>query len=207
MLNGDNALQDLLVAVREDAQGRANEFARLNDQLEERNRLLEQQLSRRINGTKWFSLLAVVAALVIGVWVYMLVLHLGQDVNGMSQQMGRMHGYMKNMAAGEPVEGGDSYMSSIAHDIHRMSEDMAAVRVGIQQVSSDIGVMRTDMTDMRGDIGSMNTSMNEMGGDMKHMRENIGGMAQSLSRMSRNVGRLSRDAQNMREPFRGMMPW
>lgn len=207
MLNGENVLQDLLVAVREDAQGRANEFARLNDQLEERNRLLEQQLSRRINGTKWVSLLAVVAALVIGVWVYMLVLHLGQDVNGMSQQMGQMHGYMKNMAAGEPVEGGDSYMSSIAHDIHRMSEDMAAVRVGIQQVSSDIGVMRTDMTDMRGDIGSMNTSMNDMGGDMKHMRENIGGMAQSLSRMNRNVGRLSRDAQNMREPFRGMMPW
>ena len=44
-----------------------------------------------------------------------------------------------------------------------------------------------------GDIGSMNTSMNDMRGDMK--------------RMSRNVGRLSHDAQNLREPFRGMMPW
>jgi methyl-accepting chemotaxis protein len=207
MRNGENVLQDLVAGVREDAQLRANEFARLNDQLEERNRLLEQQLGRRINGAKWFSLLSLVAALVIGVWVYLLVLHLGQDVNGMSQQMGQMHGYMKNMAAGEPVAGGDSYMSSIAHNIHRMSEDMAAVRVGIQQVSNDIGVMRTDMTDMRGDIGSMNASMNDMRGDMKHMRENIGGMAQSLSRMSRNVGRLSRDAQNMREPFRGMMPW
>lgn len=193
MLNGENALQDLMVAVREDAQARANEFARLSEQLEERNRLLEQQLGRRINGAKWFSLLAVVAALVIGVWVYMLVLHLGQDVNGMSQQMGQMSGYMKNMAASGPVEDGDSYMSSMAHDIHRMSEDMAAVRVGIEQVSSDIGVMRTAMTDMRGDIGSMNTSMNGMRGDMKHM--------------SRNVGRLSRDAQNLSEPFRGMMPW
>ena len=193
MPNGEKALQDLMVAVREDAQARANEFARLNDQLEERNRLLEQQLGRRINGAKWFSLLAVVAAVVIGVWVYMLVLHLGQDVSGMSQQMGQMHGYMKNMAAGEPVEGGDSYISSMAHDIHRMSEDMAGVRVEIQQVSSDIGVMRTAMTDMRGDIGSMNTSMNDMRGDMK--------------RMSRNVGRLSHDAQNLREPFRGMMPW
>jgi methyl-accepting chemotaxis protein len=207
MLNGENALQDLMVAIREDTQLRANEFARLNDELEKRNHLLEQQLGHRINGAKWFSMLAVVAALVIGIWMYMLVLQLGQDVNGMSQQMGQMHGYMKNMAAGEPVKGGDSYMSSIAHDIHRMSEDMAAVRVGIQKVSSDIGVMRTDMTDMRGDIGSMNTSMTDMRGDMKHMRENIGGMAQSLSRMSRNVGRLSRDAQNLREPFRGMMPW
>jgi methyl-accepting chemotaxis protein len=207
MLNGENALQDFMEAVREDAQARANEFARLNEQLEERNRLLEQQLGHRINGAKWFSLLAVVAAVVIGVWVYTLVLHLGQDVNGMSQQMGQMHGYMKNMAAGEPVEGGDSYISSMAHDIHRMSEDMAGVRVEIQQVSSDIGVMRTAMTDMRGDIGIMNTSMDDMRGDMKHMRENIGGMAQSLSRMSRNVGRLSRDAQNLREPFRGMMPW
>ncbi|MCW8962873.1 MAG: hypothetical protein OQL16_03675 [Gammaproteobacteria bacterium] len=207
MPNGEKALQDLMVAVREDAQARANEFARLNEQLEERNRLLEQQLGRRINGTKWFSMLAVVAALVIGVWVYMLVLHLGQDQDGISQQMGQMHGYMKNMAAGEPVEGGDSYMSNMAHDIHRMSEDMAAVLVEIQQASGDIGVMRTAMTDMRGGIGSMNASMNDMRGDMKHMRENIGGMAQSLSKMSRNVGRLSRDAQNMREPFRGMMPW
>ena len=37
MLNDDNALQDLMVAMRENTQGRANEFARLNDQLEERN--------------------------------------------------------------------------------------------------------------------------------------------------------------------------
>ena len=207
MLNDENALQDLMVAVREDTQARANEFARLNEQLEERNRLLEQQLGRRINGAKWFSLLAVIAAVVIGVWVYMLVLQLGQNVNGMSQQMGKMHGYMKNIAAIEPIEGADSYMSSMAHDTHSMSEDMAAVRVEIQQVSSDIGVMRTAMTDTRGDIGSMNTLMNYMSGDMKHMRENIGGMAQSLSQMSRNVGRLSRDAQNLREPFRGMMPW
>jgi methyl-accepting chemotaxis protein len=207
MLNDENALQELIMAVRGDAKARVDEFARLNEQLEERNRLLELQLGRRINGARWFSLLAVVAALVIGVWVYMLVLHLGQDVNGMSQQMGKIHGYMKNMAAGKPVEGGGSYMSSMAHDIHRMSEDMAAVRVEMQQVSSDIGVMRTAMTDTRGDIGSMNTLMNYMRGDMKHMRENIGGMAQSLSQMSRNVGRLSRDAQNLREPFRGMMPW
>jgi len=148
-----------------------------------------------------------VAALVIGVWVYMLVLHLGQDQNGISQQMVQLHSYMKNMAAGEPVENGDSYMSSMAHDIHRMSIDSAAALVEIQQVSSDIGVMRTAMTDMRGDIGSMNSSTNDMRGDMKHMRENISGMAQSLSNMSRNVRRLSHDAQNLREPFRGMMPW
>jgi methyl-accepting chemotaxis protein len=204
MLNGENALQDLMAVVREDAQARANEFTRLNEQLEERNRLLEQQLGRRINGAKWFSLLAMVAAVVIGVWVYMLVLHLGQDVSGMAQQM---NGYMKNMVVGESVEGGDSYISSIAHDIHRMSEDMAVVRVEIQQVSSDIGMMRTATTDMRGGIGRMNTSMNDMSGDMRHMRENIGGMAQSLSKMSRNVGRMSRDTQNLREPFRGMMPW
>jgi len=183
MSNNENALQDLMMAVREDAQARANEFARLSEQLEERNQLLEQQVGRRINGAKWFSLMAVVVALVIGVWVYMLVLHLGQDQNGISQQIGQMHGYMKNMAAGEPIEGGDSYMSNMAHDIHRMSEDMAAVLVEMQQVSSDIGVMRTAMTDMRG------------------------GMTRSLSQMSRNVGRLSNDAQNLREPFRGMMPW
>jgi hypothetical protein len=204
MPKGENAQQDLRVAMREDSQLSANEFARLNEQLEERNRLLEQQLGRRINGAKWFSLLAVVAALVIGVWVYMLVLHLGQDQYGISQ---KIDGYMKNIAAGVPVEGGDSYMSSMAQDIHSMSEDMAAVLVEMQQVSSDIGVMRTAMIDMRGGIGSMNTSMNDMRGDMKHMRDNIGGMAQSLSHMSRNVGRLSRDAQNLREPFRGMMPW
>ena len=34
MLNGENALQDLMVAIREDTQLRANEFARLNDELE-----------------------------------------------------------------------------------------------------------------------------------------------------------------------------
>lgn len=200
MLKGENALQDLLAAVREDAQARVNEFARLNEQLEEHNRLLEQQVSRRINGARWASLLAVVVALLIGVWVYMLAPHMEQDQGDMSQQIEQMHEYMKNMAAGEPVEGGGSYMSSMAHDIHRMSEDMAAVRVDMQQVSSDIGAMRTAMTDMRGDIGSMNASTIDM-------RDNIGGMAQSLSHMSRNVRRLSRDAQNMGEPFRGMMPW
>ena len=207
MLKDETALHDFMEAVREDAHARANEFARLNEQLEERNLLLKQQLGSRINGIKWLSLIAVVAVLVIGVWVYMLVLHLQQDQNGVSQQMDQMHGYMKNMAAGELIEGGDSYMSSMAQDIHRMSEDMTAVLVEIRQVSSDIRVMRTAMTDMRGDIGSMNTSMKDMRSDMKHMRANIGGMAQSLSHMSRNVGRLSRDAQNLREPFRGMMPW
>ena len=200
MVKGENALQDLMVVVREDTQARANDFARLNEQLEERNRLLEQQLGRGINGAKWFSLLAVVVALVIGVWVYMLVLHLGQGLDSMSQQMGQMHGYMKNMAVNKSIEGGDSYISSMAHDIHLMSEDMAVVRIEMQKVSSDIGVMRGAMTDMREDIGIMNTSMNDM-------RENIGGMSRSLSHMSRNVRRLSRDAQNMGEPFRGMMPW
>ena len=204
MQKGENALQDLVLAMRKDAQASAKEFARLNEQLEERNRLLEQQLGSRINGAKWFSMLAVLAVLVIGVWVYTLVLQLGQDQNGISQQLGQM---LNNLAAGELVEGGDNYMSSMAQDIHSMSEDMAAVLVEMQQVSSDIGVMRTAMTDMRGGIGNMNVSMNEMGGDMKHMRENIGGMARSLSLMSHNVGRLSRDAQNIREPFRGMMPW
>ena len=200
MPNGDNALQDLMVAVREDTQARANEFGRLNEQLEERNRLLEQQLGSRINGVKWLSLLAVVAALVIGIWMYMLVLNLGQGVNDMSKQMGQMHVYLKNMAASESIDDGNSYIAGMAQDIHRMSEDMAAVRVEMQKVSSDIGVMRVAMTDMRSDIGVMNTSMNEM-------RDNIGGMAQSVSHMSRNVRRLSRDAQNMGEPFRGMMPW
>ena len=204
MPNAENALQDFIVAVREDAKVRAAEFSRLNEQLEERNRLLEQELGRRISRARWFSLLALIAAPMIGVWVYMLALNLGQDISGVSQQM---HGYIKNMAAGELVDDGNSYMASMAQDIHSMSEDMAAVRVGIEQVSSDISVMRTAMTDMRWDIGNMNTSMNHMRGDMKHMRNDIGGMAQSLSHMSENVGRMSRDTQNLREPFRGMMPW
>ena len=207
MPNNENALQDLIVVLREEAQARSKEFVRLNEQLEERDHLLEQQLARRINTTKLVSVLAVIAVPMIGVWVYMLALNLEQDVNGMSHQMGQMQHYMKNMAAGEPIDGGDSYMSSMANDIHSMSEDMAAVRDGIQQISSDISVMRTAMTDMRWDIGRMNTSMNHMRGDMKHMRDNISGMAQSLSHMSQNVGRMSRDTQNLREPFRGMMPW
>ena len=200
MQNGEDALQDLMVVMREDAQARANEFARLNEQLEERNRLLEQQLGRSINGSKWLSRLAMVAALVIGVWVYMLVVNLGQGVDGMSQKMDQMRGYMKNMAARESIEGGGDYISSMAHDIHQMSEDISVVRAEMQQVSSDIGLMRVAMTDMRADIGVMNATMHDM-------RENIGGMTQSLSHMNRNVRRLSRDAQNMGEPFRGMMPW
>jgi archaellum component FlaC len=146
-------------------------------------------------------------SIVVGVWVYMLVLNLGNDFNGMSAQMGQMHGYMKNMAAGEPVEGQDSYMSSMAHDIRRMSDDISIMRTEMKQVSEDIGVMRTAMSGMRDDIGSMNGSIVAMGGDMKDMRNNIDGMAQSLSHMGRNVGRLSRDARQLRDPFGGMMPW
>jgi len=207
MLTGEDALERLLDAVREDAQTRAQELARLNEQLEERNRLIEKRLGRSGSAAKWFASLAMLLAVVVGAWMYLLVMNLGNDVNGMSSQMTQMHGYMKNMAAGKPVAGEASYMSSMAHDIHRMTDDIAAMRVEMKRVSGDIGVMRTAMTDMRSDIGKMNGSMDGMGSDMKSMRDNIDGMAQSLGHMSRNVGRLSRDAQNLRNPFPGMMPW
>jgi len=207
MATGEDALERLLTAVQQDAEARTRELAHLNTQLEERNKLLEKQLGRRANTAKWMALLAGLTAVIVGIWVYMLVMKLGNDFHDMSAQMGQMHGYMKNMAAGEPVDGQPSYMSSMAHDIHRMSGDIAAMRIEMNQVSGDIGVMRTAMTEMRGDIGDMNGSMVEMGGDMKNMRQNIDGMAQSLSHMSRNVGRLSRDARQLRDPFGGMMPW
>jgi hypothetical protein len=207
MVTGDDALERLLAVIQRDADARTRELAKLNEQLETRNQLLEKQLARRAGAAKWFALVAGVAALVVAGWVYLLVLNLGDEFNGMSAQMGQMHGYMKNMAAGEPVEGQDSYMSSMAHDIHRMSNDIAAMRIEMTQVSGDIGVMRTAMTQMGGDIGNMNGAMGEMGGDMKSMRQNIDGMAQSLNHMGRNVGRLSRDARQLRDPFGGMMPW
>lgn len=204
---GSEALERLLVALRQDAEARSGELERLNQQLEERNSLLQKQLEKRVSGARWLALLGMLMALIVGAWVYTLVLKLGNDMQDMSGQMRHMHGYMQNMAAGEPVQGQASYLSSMAHDIHQMSADISAMRDEMTQVSGDIGVMRVAMTDMRGDIGSMNTAMTSMGSDMGDMRENISGMAQSLGSMNRNVGRLSRDAQNLREPFRGMMPW
>ena len=207
MATSEQALERLLEAVQQDAQSRARELEHLNAQLEERTRVLEQQLGKRAGGARWLALLAMLLALIVGAWVYTLVINLGNEMQGMSSQMSGMHAYMKNMGAGVPVEGESSYLSSMAHDIHQMSGDIAAMRVEMTQVSGDIGVMRTAMTEMRGDIGSMNTAMASMGQDMTDMRENIGGMAHSLGTMNRSVGRLSRDAQNLREPFRGIMPW
>jgi len=206
-MTSEGALERLLTAMRQDAEARSREFRHLNEQLEQRNELFEAQLGKRANSAKWLAILAAFLAITAGALVYTLVLTLGNDVKQMSGNMVDMRGYLRNMAAGDPVDGEASFMSSMAHDIHRMSNDIAAMRVEMTAVSGDIGVMRTAMTDMREDIGAMNSSMGEMGGDMKDMRANIDGMAQSLGHMSRSVGRLSRDAQHLREPFRGIMPW
>jgi len=207
MVPGELVVERLIEVVQQDAATRARELAHLNEQLEERNRLLERQLSRRASAAKWLAALAGLVAVIAGVWVYALIEHLGRDMSSMSTQMQRMHGYMQNMAAGEPVEGGASYMSSMAHNIDRMADDTEVMRSAMQQVSGDINVMRVAMTNMSGDIGKMNLAMTDLGKDMKSMRDNIGGMAQSVGHMNRNVGRLSRDAQNLRNPFPGMMPW
>ena len=207
MAASDETLEKLVELVRQDAEARTRELEGLNERLEERNRLLEKHLGRRAAAAKWYAAVAGLAAVIVGVWVYSLVVNLGRDMHDMSGQMQQMHVYMQNMAAGEPVEGASSYMASMAHNIDRMADDIGVMRVEMERVSTDINVMRTAMTDMSGDIGKMNVAMHDLGGDMKSMRENIGGMAQSMGHMNRNVGRLSRDAQNLRSPFPGMMPW
>ena len=207
MAPSDETLERLVELVRQDAAARGRELEHLNERLEERNRLLEKQLGRRAGAAKWFAAVAGLAAIITGVWVYALILNVGHDMHDMSTQMQQMHVYMQNMAAGEPLEGDASYMASMAHNIDRMADDIGVMRVEMNRVSTDINVMRTAMTDMSGDIGKMNIAMHDLGGDMKSMRENIGGMAQSVGHMNRNVGRLSRDAQNLRNPFPGMMPW
>jgi len=203
----EESIERLVEVVRQDAEVRTRELENLNQHLEERNRVLEKQLGKRASAAKWYAALAGLVAVIVGVWVYSLILNLGRDMHDMSTQMQQMHVYMQNMAAGDPVEGEASYMSSMAHNIDRMADDIGVMRIEMKQVSGDINVMRTAMTDMSGDIGKMNVAMHDLGGDMKSMRENIGGMAQSVGHMNRNVGRLSRDAQNLRNPFPGMMPW
>jgi len=203
----EESIERLVEVVRQDAEVRTRELENLNQHLEERNRVLEKQLGKRAGAAKWYAALAGLVAVIVGVWVYSLILNLGRDMHDMSTQMQQMHVYLQNMAAGDPVEGEASYMSSMAHNIDRMADDIGVMRIEMKQVSGDINVMRTAMTDMSGDIGKMNVAMHDLGGDMKSMRENIGGMAQSVGHMNRNVGRLSRDAQNLRNPFPGMMPW
>lgn len=210
MVSGEDSVERLVEALRQDAQARTLELANLNEQLEERSRVLERQLGKRAGAAKWYAMLAALLAIGVGAWVYTLMLQMSQDVDSMSQRIGQMQIYMRNMGAGKPAKGESGFLAGISQNTGRMSADTVAMREAMQAMSGDISGMRQAMEEMRGNIGNMNRTMGSLGNDMKDMTDNVAGMAKSIGYMNRSVGRLSRDADSLRGPFPGMnsvMPW
>ena len=206
----DERLDRLVEIVRQDGQARAVEMANLNRLLEERTQVLERQLGKRANAAKWYAVLAGLLAVMVGVWVYSLMLEMSRNVGDMSTHVGQMQVYMKNLGGGESGKGAASFMSGMAHDTDQISVDIGIMRKAMQQVTGDIGAMRTVMEGVRVDIGSMNGIMGNLGGDMRLMSDDVAGMARSMGHMNRSVDSLARGADALRAPFPTMdsvMPW
>lgn len=206
---GTEPLQQLLEAIREEARQQTAELQGINARLEERTRVLERQLGRRVSAAKWYALVAGLVAVMVGFWVYSLMQQMSASVDGMSSDIGQMRVYMKNMGRGGPAQANAG--SAMAKDLARMASDTAIMRAAMQQVTGDIRAMRSAIEGMRGDIGSMNRTLAGLTGQMQMMGDNVASMAQSLDYMNRNVGRLSRDVNGgFRGPFPSMdsvMPW
>lgn len=206
----DKTLEKLVSLLQDDINTRTEQLMEMNRQLEARNRLLEQEITKKATPYKWYSGIAGLAAIVVGIWVFSLIWHMVDDMNHMAV-------YMQNMGASEadtPVAGSKklekSYMHAMSDDMQSMRKDMGAMNVAMTE-------MRQDMHAMQGDIGTMNTSMSTMNDamvlmshDMHTMNQNVGGMAQSVGGMNYNVSRMARDTDIMKEPFRVMddfIPW
>jgi len=210
MVASDSGIGHLVEVLQRDGEARTRELADLNAQLEERNRLLQRQLGNKVAVARWFGLLGVLLALLVGVWVYQLMQRMSGDIDNMATKIAHMQVYMKNMGGGQLNEGEAGFMSSIARNTDSMSADIGAMRKAMQQVSNDMGDMRLSMEQTRANIGSMNQVMGDMGNDMKSVTGNIAVMARSVGHMNQNVGRLSRDSQYMGDPLRAwdsVMPW
>ncbi|RMG34239.1 MAG: hypothetical protein D6720_09850 [Gammaproteobacteria bacterium] len=202
-------MQQLVEVIREEARQQTAELRAINEQLEARTRVLEQQLGRRASAAKWYALVAGLLALMVGFWVYSLMQPMAANVDAMSSHLGKMQGYLRNLNAGGPGRPG-SMAGGTGKNLDRMAEDIGIMRAAMQQVTGDIRAMRTAIEGMRGDIGSMNRALSGLMGQMQMMGDNVASMAQSLDYMNRNVGRLSRDVNGFRGPFPSMdsvMPW
>lgn len=202
---------DRLVKVLQgEGESRTRELTRLAAQFEQRNVILERQLSRKGRATLLVAVLAFMLAVGIGAWVYLLMQQMADSVDRMASRIGQMQTYMRNMGAGELQAGEAGFMYRIARNTDSMSQDIGTMRGAMQQVSGDIATLRVDMHQMRDDIGSMSEDMGGMGGDMKLVSGNIAKMAQSVGHMNQNVGRMSRGTPYMRDPMRAMdsvVPW
>lgn len=206
-MKGFDRLVDVL---QNEGENRTRELTELANQMEQRNKLLEQQLRRKGKTTAVVAVLAVCLALGVGAWVYLLMREMANDVSDMSSQIGQMQTYMRNMGAGHLTTGSPGFMSIIAGNTDTMSENIGTMRMAMQQVSGDIADLRVDMRQMRDDIGSMGKGIMGIGSNIKEVGDNIATMTQSVGHMNRNVGRMSHDTPYMRDPMRAMdsvMPW
>ena len=69
MVTGETGLEQSAEDLTQEGRDRSGGLEQLNALLEERNRLLELQLGKKANAAKWFALLGMVLALIVGAWV------------------------------------------------------------------------------------------------------------------------------------------
>lgn len=207
MNSNDDVVGRLVEVLEKDTHIRAEQLANLNKQLEERNLLLEQQISGKTSAARWNAFLAVILAIGVGVWVYLFMLQVKTSVEDMSSSIVTIQSYLKGAGGNKSGDIQAGYMMNIARNTESMSSDMGATREAMQSASADITSMRQSMEEMRMNIASMNAVMGNLGGDMRHVSNNIAGMSRSVSHMNQSVQRLSSDSEYMPGPFRGVMPW
>ena len=209
----EEQLDRLAGILRQDAELRAAELARLNEQLEERTAVLERDLARRARAARWYTMLMILVVIGVGVWVYLQMHRMAGgsgNTDALARQIGQMQVYMKNMGGGTPRKGEAGFMASMAHDIDKMSNDIGVMRGAMEKVAKDIGVMRRSMQAMRDDIGAMNGTLASVSADMNMMNQNVDTMARSIDYMTQSVSRLTNGGTGMRgtfPPMNSVMPW
>ncbi|TVQ86111.1 MAG: hypothetical protein EA400_13705 [Chromatiaceae bacterium] len=217
-------VEELLQVLREDVALRNQSMVAISDQLDTRNKLMQQRVARHTASVsrsmqrrlaaeqqtnkraRWYTGVLAVFAVLIGAVLFYMVFEMARDMN-------RMEDYMFNMGHAPSDErparrherkvAGPSFMHAMARDMQSMHEQMTQMR-------SDIGAMRVAIIQMDGTIGAMGGDIGSMSRDMGTMNATMGRMQYDTLLLRQGVGSMSSDTRAMGVPFRVMdsfMPW
>jgi len=206
----DEGLDRLVGILKKDLRTRNPQLIELNQQLDRRNDLFEQQLAKCAHTYKWYAGLAGTVAVIFGIWVFTKIVHTVDDMGNTSDRMSEMQLYMKNMGEGSLHEGESNYTESMAAIIQNMSGDIRSMNEVIDSMGGGMGAMRGSMEGMSDTMSIMRVAMDGVNGDVRHMTDDVSGMNHSVGYMNQSVGRMARDIDYMKEPFEAMddfMPW